>query len=150
MGTQKLEPFDRKFTKYQGLWYDSANHCFQSAVINLSQIKQFKGNIVVRVVKNKYFEGGKNGRPNYLFSLIDAKSESARSLEIDEIDGESAKDNLYEINGKCGVFVPLEEVNPGDCERLYTRAETQKAINGAACAVGGDGYYGEYLVEDFL
>lgn len=154
MAQQKLEPFDKKFTKYQGLWYDSVGHCFKSAVINLAQIKQFKGNIVLRVVKNKYFEGGKNGRPNYLFSIIDAKSDKPRSFEIDEIDEideDAVMDNLYEINGQCGVFVPMNgEINTDLCERLYTKAEVQKAINGAACDAGGDGWYGECLVSDYL
>lgn len=148
----KLEPFDRKCTRFQGLWYNQSDHCFRSATFNLAQLRKFKGNVLIKIIKNKYYNGGENGRPNYLFSIVDAKSDKPREFDIKEVEpDEEREENLYEINGQYGVFVPISNVSDeSKYERLYTRTEVQRAINGTACHVGGDGWYGECLVEDYL
>ena len=103
-----LEPFDGKQTKFIGLWYHPDLHYYKSPVINLSQLKKFKGAVILKVVKNKYYNNGENGRPNYVFSFVDAQSEREKEIAVEDIDDDSA-----------------------DFERMYTREEVQRCINGA-------------------
>ena len=53
-----LDTFDRKQTKWEGLWWHPEYGGFSSASINLSKLKQFKGNVRLYVRKNKFFNGG--------------------------------------------------------------------------------------------
>ena len=78
----KLQPFDGKATKWQGLWYHAHNFCFSSVAFNLADLKKFKGPVRLVVRKNRFFEGGKNGRPNYVFMLVDSKNKEFVELEV--------------------------------------------------------------------
>lgn len=49
----KLEPFDNKRTKWQGLWYTPKNYTFTSAVLSLSDLRKFKGNKNMEEHKNE-------------------------------------------------------------------------------------------------
>lgn len=85
----KLEPFDEKRTRLEGLWYNRQLHRYSSRVINLSELKDFKGNVRLMVMKNHFYNNGKNGRPNYLFSIIDSKAlDSAKTLETEDLCGQ--------------------------------------------------------------
>ena len=64
----KLETFDNKQTKWEGLWWHGEYNGFSSATIDLSALKQFKGKVRLYVRKNKFYENGKNRRPNYFFA----------------------------------------------------------------------------------
>ena len=121
----KLETFDKKKTKWEGLWWHPECGAFYSKAFNLSSIKAFKGQVRLYVKKNRFFNNGENGRPNYLFSFQDAKGETVAEFEVEDIEEK-------------------EE------ERKYTYDEVQYVINQVACDVGGDGMYGEYLVSDYL
>lgn len=88
-----LETFDSKQTEWSGLWWHPENNSFSSQVINLSTLRKFKGNVRVIVRKNKYFNGGENGRPNYLFCVRDAKSENIVDLDVDDNESVGAKIN---------------------------------------------------------
>ena len=124
----KLEPIKSKMTDWQGLWYHPELHYYTSAVFDLSELRKYKGKVRIRVVKNKFYNKGKNGRPYYVFTIADASSENALELQITDHDFEE----------KC------EE------ERLYTRDEVQYAINRAA-EDGIRGYGpGDNIVEDYL
>lgn len=81
---EKLEPFDAKQTNWEGLWWHPEYCGFSSACINLSKLKQFKGNVRLYVRKNKYFNGGENGQPNYRFCIKDSKSDVFHSMEIED------------------------------------------------------------------
>ena len=78
----KLEPIAGKQSKWQGLWYQKNLHCFSSAVINLAELKKFKGNIRIKVVKNSFYKDGEN-RPNYVFTIIDANDAKATDIQIE-------------------------------------------------------------------
>ena len=78
----KLETIDGKTTNWCGLWWHPEYNGFSSESINLAQLKQFKGTVRLYVRKNKYFNGGQNGRPNYTFCLRDAQSETFKSIEV--------------------------------------------------------------------
>lgn len=80
----KLEPFDAKQTNWEGLWWHPEYCGFSSASINLSKLKQFKGNVRLYVRKNKYFNGGENGQPNYRFCIKDAKADVFHAMEIED------------------------------------------------------------------
>lgn len=89
-----MEPFDKKQTRWEGLWWHPEDMCFSSAVMNLAQLKKFKGNVRMYVKKNKYYNRGQNGRPNYLFSLHDASSDAGVTLEVE--DAERTVDDIIQ------------------------------------------------------
>ncbi len=80
----KLVTIDGKTTNWEGLWWHPEYNGFSSAVISLSEIRKFKGNIRLYIRKNKYFNNGENGRPNYCFCIKDANSPVFHILEIEE------------------------------------------------------------------
>lgn len=134
----RLEPFDGKRTRHLGLWYDKQLHRFQSQAINISELRKFKGVIRLQVMKNMFYEGGKNGRPNYLFTIIDSRlpEEQAQLAEIQE------GRNPYRKNG---------DYYTEDGERLYTRDEVRRVIDGTVRDVHY-GFHdpGDILIEDFV
>ena len=81
----KLAPIDGKTTNWLGLWWNPEYNGFSSAVFSIGDLRKFKGNVRLYVRKNKYFNGGENGRPNYCFCIKDAKSDNPRTLEVDEV-----------------------------------------------------------------
>jgi len=80
----KLEPFDHKMTAWQGLWWHPEINGYTSAVLSLADIRKFKGNVRLYMRKNKFYNNGENGRPNYNFCLRDAKAEVFNPLEVEE------------------------------------------------------------------
>ena len=133
----KLKSFDRKETGWHGLWYHPENGGFSSETINLSQLKKFKGTVRLYIRKNKFFEKGSN-RPNYCFCIKDADSETFKLLEVTE-------EKEYAKQDEDGYWWTSSG------ERLYDRADVQKAINCAA-KDGARGYsgWGDNIVEDYL
>ena len=120
----RLEPIDGKCSTWQGLWWHPETNSFTSASLSLSDLRQYKGSVRLIVRKNKYFNGGENGRPNYNFCLRDV-GQDGRPWEVEDIDDE------YE-------------------ERLYTREEVERVKYGA-CMDGRRGLYpGDILIEDFV
>lgn len=105
----KLEVFDNRQTNWEGLWWHSEYNGFSSACIDLSALKRFKGKVRLYVRKNKLFNRGENGRPNYHFCLKDANAEVFHILEVEE-DDDTPRDK--------------------DGNRLYTEEEVRKIING--------------------
>lgn len=79
-----LEPFDSKQTKWEGLWWHPEYCGFSSAIINLADLRKFKGNVRLYVRKNKFFNNGENDRPNYHFCIKDANADIFNSLEIED------------------------------------------------------------------
>ena len=119
-----FEPFDNKQTKWQGLWWHPESCHFSSAAISLSDIRKFKGVVRLYVVKNKYFNGGENGRPNYQFCLRDAQSNVPNLLEVEDI--------------------PTDKYG----NRLYTEDEVYSIIHGMESYYGLS--YGDNLISDFI
>lgn len=124
----KLEPFDNKQTNWEGLWWHSEYNGFSSAAINLSALRKFKGTVRLYVRKNKYYNNGENGRPNYHFCLKDAQADMFRTIEIEE-----EADNI-----------PKDK----DGNRLYTEEEVYTIIHGMESDYGLS--WGNNLIEDYV
>lgn len=94
----RLEPMNGKQTKWDGLWWHPEYNGFSSGVISLADIRKFKGNVRLYVRKNKFYNNGENGRPNYCFCLKDANSEIFHLMEVEESDGDSLADKVRELS----------------------------------------------------
>ena len=119
----RLEPIDGKQTKWDGLWWHPEYNGFSSATISLSDLRKFKGNVRLYVRKNKWFNGGENGRPNYFFCMKDANSEVFHLLEVED----EKRTCYYSDDDECYYD---EEGN-----RLYTGGEVRSIINGTVADV---------------
>lgn len=80
----KLESIEGMSTNWTGLWWHPEYNGFSSAVIDLSELRKFKGKIRMLMRKNKFYNGGENNRPNYNFCLKDADSPVFETLEVSE------------------------------------------------------------------
>lgn len=126
----KLEPFDMKMTKWMGLWWHPEINAFTSGVLSLSDLRKFKGNVRLQVRKNKFFNNGEGNRPNYCFTIRDAKSEVFHDVEI--VDDEEQPDYPTDKDGN----------------RLYTEDEVWRVIHGMEVEHGLS--YGDNLISDYL
>ena len=133
----RAELIERKQTDWLGLWWHAERNAFSSQAINLAVLKKFKGNVRLYVTKNQYYNKGENGRPNYVFCIKDAHSESFAELNV--IDDKNRKP--YKVD---------ETYYTEDGDRLYTREEVQYAIDCAArdCARGYGP--GDNIVTDYI
>ena len=116
----KLEPIDGKQTIWDGLWWHPEYNGFSSRVISLADLKKFKGAVRLYVRKNRFYNNGENGRPNYLFCLKDANADVFRTLEVEEDDSLSGKikrlaEVLHEGNRNGDIMMlPSESVARAD------------------------------------
>ena len=135
----KLETIEGKTTNWNGLWWHPEYCGFSSAVISLAELKKFKGKVRLFVRKNKYFNGGINGRPNYVFCLKDSSADVFHNIEVEDDEEQYAK---YDAEND------VWRTNTGN--RLYTYEEVRQVKYGA-CMDGKDGYDpGDLLVEDYV
>lgn len=93
----KLEPFDGKQTKWLGLWWHPEINAFTSAVLNLADLRKFKGQFRIQIRKNKFFNNGENGRPNYNFVIRDAKSSVFTDIDVLDDDENETKCKIDEL-----------------------------------------------------
>lgn len=117
-----MEVIDRKQTDWIGLWWHPESNYFSSPVISLAELRKFKGNVRLIVRKNGFYNGGENGRPNYVFLLRDAKSENPFEIGVENIDDDGpykSKEMYYTEKG----------------DRLYTEDEVRRIINGTVAEV---------------
>ena len=94
----KLEPIDNKRTEWQGLWFHHENNSFTSCTFDLSDLRKFKGKVRLVVRKNRYYNNGINGRPNYVFMICDSKNEKYNLLSVVDEDNEDDDEG--------GLYVP--------------------------------------------
>lgn len=127
----KLEPIEGKQTKWMGLWWHPEYNGFSSPVLSLADIRKFKGNVRLYVRKNKFYNKGENGRPNYCFTLKDADAEMFHLLEVEDYEQES--DDVYRDN---------------EGNRLYTEDEVRRIIHGMEIEHGLS--YGDNLISDYV
>lgn len=127
----KLEPFNGQQTNWEGLWYNHSYNGFSSAVFSLADLRKFKGNVRLFVRKNKFYNNGENGRPNYVFCIKDADSNTFREIEV--IDDEDSEG---------------EETSCKDCARKYTYDEVMRVIDGVIDDVKRG--YTDLLPEDYV
>ena len=130
----KLVTFENMQTKWEGLWWHSEYNGFSSAVIDLSVMRKFKGNVRLYIRKNKFYNNGENGRPNYHFCLKDAQSETPKMLDVDDQNNRQGEND----------DVPRDK----DGNRLYTEEEVYRVIHGMQDYHGLPP--GDDLIEDFL
>ncbi|MBP5461919.1 MAG: hypothetical protein J6Y20_07330 [Lachnospiraceae bacterium] len=98
MSYEKLEPFEKKQTNWLGLWWHPEYCGYSSAAIDLSQLRKFKGKVRLLMRKNKFLNGGENGRPNYTFCLKDCDSPTFEAVDVEDDDGIMAKvERLREV-----------------------------------------------------
>ena len=91
----KLEPIARHSTNWEGLWYHPEINGFTSSVIDLADLRKFKGKVRLYVRKNKFYNGGENGRPNYKFCLKDASSNTFKTLTVEEDEEDEDEETVY-------------------------------------------------------
>ena len=127
----KLEPIDGKQTKWLGLWWHPEYNGFSSTVLSLDDLRKFKGNVRLYVRKNKFYNNGENGRPNYCFTLRDANAEMFNLLEVE--DYEEKDDDVYRDN---------------EGNRLYTEEEVWQVIHGME--IEYELSYGNNLISDYV
>lgn len=114
----QLETFESKQTSWSGLWWHKEYNGFSSAAFNLSVLKKFKGTVRLYVRKNKYYNGGENGRPNYVFCLKDANSNTLTQFDVED----EPKRCYYSPEDECYY--------DEDGNRLYTGGDVRSIING--------------------
>lgn len=138
-----LEVIDNKQTSWEGLWLHPESGYFSSAAISLAQLKKFKGSVRLYVKKNRFYNNGENGRPNYVFFLRDSKSEIVRELEVEDIEDDDDFERYYTEEE---LQAAIEEATEG----MYTYSQVQYAIDCAA-RDGARGYGpGDNIVSDYL
>ena len=116
-----LKPVSGKVSEWEGLWYHADSHCYTSASFNLSEIKQFKGNIRFRVVKNRFFNGGENGRPNYAFRIESVDSEDAETIDFNDTQMERLREIMREGHSNAYQAM-LPSQSASRAERLMSEA----------------------------
>lgn len=133
-----LNKFEGKETKWEGLWYNPEWHSYSSAVINLSALKEFKGQVRLVVRKNRFYNKGENNRPNYIFSIKDSQLSEFKDIEVKEA----------EENRKPYYDEREDAYYTEDGERLFTKSEVIKVMDGA----NYDGLrgYDDILVSDYI
>ena len=130
-----MKTFDAKQSTWEGLWYHPETGGFTSSVINLAKLKEFKGNVRVYVHKNKYFNNGENGRPNYCFCIKDANSDTFNDVDI--IDDERCGEWIWSeklcgmtifegyVCSKCGFAIGYKTTNfCPECGRKMMNGES--------------------------
>lgn len=130
MSYEKLESIEKKQTNWLGLWWHPEYNGFSSEAIDLAQLRKFKGKVRLYVRKNKFYNNGENGRPNYNFCFKDADAEVFKSFEVVDSDDEDD--------------VPRDR----EGNRLYTEDEVYQIIHGMESEYGLS--YGDNLIGDYL
>lgn len=125
MKTESFRSKDKITTAWEGLWWHPESGYFSSKAFDLTGLKQFKGSVRIFVKKNKYFNKGKNGRPNYLFSIT-----ASDSGEVSNIKADNTGENLT--------------------DRRFTYNEVQEIINKIVCEIGGSELEDKYHVVDYI
>ena len=124
----KLEPFDSKRTQWSGLWWHPSNNCFTSASFSLGELRKFKGNVRLVVKKNRFYNNGLNGRPNYVFIIADSNTEKYLDMEVVDDEVSQMREEI-EDDAKTGVWnTQYDEFWPGtivgyrcsECSKLVT------------------------------
>lgn len=122
-----LQVINKKQTGQGGLWWHPEMGCFTSQAISLAQLREFTGSVRLYVKKNPGYNSGKNGRPNYVFWLKDAASDSPKELSVEDVVDDDDED-----------------------DRRYTYADLLACVRGA-CQDGNVGYdpY-DCIPEDYI
>lgn len=120
-------------TSWQGLW-KARKSVYKSQVIRKKDIPAF-ARLIVRY--NKFYSADSQ-RPRFVFCFANGKAEQAITMEREFEEGTT----LCKYDEENGIYYTMDD------ERLYTRDEVQRAINGATrSALSG---YTDNIVEDYI
>lgn len=125
-----FEKIDGMESNYEGLWYHNENHNYTSAIIDLEQLKKFKGKVQIVMFKNR-FHTKENGKPNFIFKIVDKKLEAKRKLSFNKATEDF--DGTYRDENGNKLFT-YDEVD------FCVKGATRDAING----------YTDNIVEDYV
>lgn len=125
-------------TSFQGLWYNSIDHRYTSAVILGSSLTNLKGCFRIVMYKNRFHKGNDN-RPNYnlKFCGIDADDASAEKIEFgNKICGiDDSRELIRTIKEYTGI-------------RMFSEEEVYKIIHGMQSEYGLS--YGNDRIDDYI
>lgn len=108
-----MDVIQGKSTKWEGLWWHPEFNGFSSATVNLATLKKFKGNVRILVRKNKFFNGGENSRPNYLFQIKDSHSPTFHDLEVEDDTEVTITQKIEQVKEKmCDEYCKYSCMNP--------------------------------------
>lgn len=125
-----FEKIDGMESNYEGLLYHKDSHIYTSAIIDLEQLKKLKGKVQIVMFKNR-FHTKENGKPNYIFKIVDKKLEAKRELSFNK----ATKDIDGTYRDKYG-------------QKLFTYDEVDFCVQGATRdAING---YTDNIVEDYV
>ena len=124
----KFEPIEKKTTPWIGLWWDARKTTMSSPVLNLADLRKFKGTVRIWIMKNRFKTKDTANRPDYVFRITDAKS-----------------DNPYDVEVK-----DLEEHEEYEEERLYTESEVRSVIAGVVRDAQSGYSAGDLLISDYI
>lgn len=79
---QLKEPFVGKRSNWQGLWYSASYHRYYSETFDISELNKYKGQIRITVVKNKYKKDRDDGKPNYVFQIVETNSIVPKEMKV--------------------------------------------------------------------
>ena len=95
--------FTGKRTEWLGIWYNPQSHVYLSEVINLAQLRDYKGSIRMVMRHNRFYEKHSN-RPNFQIMLCDSKSlDEPHEVAVEEI---LEKSKTYDDGT---LYVPIED-----------------------------------------
>ena len=148
-----LQVIDGKMTNWCGLWFHNDTNAFSSSVIDLADLRKFKGKVRLYVRKNKFFNKGENNRPNYNFCLRDANSDVFTELKVTlddykNVDGFEANDLLNVLLEDKDIDEIIEIIRDIKGERLYTGYEVEAVMHGVTRDV--ERGYTDNLISDYV
>ena len=128
-------------TSWQGLW-KARKSVYRSQVIRKKDIPPF-ARLIVRY--NKFYSADSQ-RPRFVFCFANGEAEKAITMERKFEEG--FEEYFEEGTALCKYDEENGTYYTMDDERLYTRDEVQRAINGATrSALSG---YADNIVEDYI
>lgn len=109
---------------WKGLWYNKETHRYSSAVFNVSDLRDFKGNFRFIAMKNSYHKEGDN-RPNMVFKISGVAADDANCEMMELAKSDRAT------------------------EEVFTRAQVMDIIRGTHYATLYGSDYMDILPEDY-
>lgn len=92
-----METFEGKQTNWEGLWWHPEYNGYSSAALNLDALKGFDGTVRLYVRKNKFYNCGENGRPNYNFCIKAANSDTFTDVTVEDDERVHLCDKIEEL-----------------------------------------------------
>ncbi len=130
-----FEIIEGKQTKWEGLWWHPENQQFTSKPLSPESLSGFRGDIRLIVKKNKYYQSGKNGRPNYNFTIREVAPGKTQNAETkEEHDLTWYQNRVRELEAEIST--------------MYSKDQVQQVIN-RALEDGKQGF-SDRKVSDYL